>query len=165
MQTVNYVGDRAHHEQFAEQLAKPGSDDLVLIDGACEGLVPRCRAIRTRQPGAAIFLLACREDEIAPEDWAALRGTVQGVLRCDASPRILMASKGVAPLLPRLTQDEIDVLACAAAGLSIEQTASALDVPARLAGSLLDSASTRLGARNRAHAVALAIRHGYDLGG
>ncbi|KAA9165596.1 hypothetical protein FPZ12_005895 [Amycolatopsis acidicola] len=164
MQTVNYVGERAHHEQFAEKLAKTAVEHVVLIDGGCEDLVPRFREVRTTRPGASIFLLACREDEVAPEDWAALRSTVQGVLRCDASPRVLTAGDAIAPLLPRLTQDQINVVACAAGGLSIEATAAALDVPVRVAQSALDSACTRLGARNRAHAVALAIRHGYDLG-
>ncbi|GAB2956387.1 LuxR C-terminal-related transcriptional regulator [Amycolatopsis acidiphila] len=164
---VSYLGDRAHHERFARDLADAGSSlhwtgaaraDIVLLDQHAPNRLSSCLVT------SAVFLVACPSDE----PLEALPPGVRGVLNCAGatSAQLLAAAAEVSSLLgprqtgPLLTSMEIDVLSCAAAGMTIEATAQRLDITASGGRSVLNSAKRKLGARTRANAVALAFRHG-----
>ncbi|WP_160148740.1 helix-turn-helix transcriptional regulator [Amycolatopsis alkalitolerans] len=155
---VSYLGDRAHHERFARDLAQsaslrwtgsPNDADIVLLDTPC-----------TAVAGAA-FLVVCPRDEPS----ATLPPGIRGVISCAAtsSARLLALAAGISDVVaprPLLSTVEIEVLSCAAAGLNLEDTARKLDLTTAGARSALTSAKRKLGARTRANAVALALRHG-----
>lgn len=168
---VSYLGDRAHHERFARDLAAAGSSlqwtgsaeggthaDIVLLDQKAPNLLSSCLIT------SAVFVVACPSDE----PLEALPPGVRGVLNCTAatSAQMLAAATEISSLLgprqtgPLLTSIEIEVLSCAAAGMTIEATALRLDITPSGGRSVLDSAKRKLGARTRANAVALAFRHG-----
>ncbi|WP_236796602.1 LuxR C-terminal-related transcriptional regulator [Amycolatopsis sp. GM8] len=153
---VSYLGDHAHHELFARSLAASDSSlrwagsaadaDIVLID-----------RLSTVVSGA--FLVSCPFEEPP----AALPAGIRGVLNCAATTPVqllALATEISQALGPRLTPIEIEVLTCAAAGMTIEDTAQRLDLTTSGGRSIMDSARRKLGARTRANAVALAFRHG-----
>jgi DNA-binding NarL/FixJ family response regulator len=61
---------------------------------------------------------------------------------------------------PRLTQRQVDVLELVAAGLATRELARALAISPHSVESHVRKAMDKLGAANRAHAVALAFRQG-----
>jgi DNA-binding CsgD family transcriptional regulator len=164
---VSYLGDRAHHEQFARELAAAASSvhwagharaDIVLLDQNALNRLSSCLVTST------VFLVACPSDK----PLEALPPGVRGVLNCAAatSAELLAAAAEVSSLLgpretgPLLTSTEIEVLWCAAAGMTIEATAQRLRITPSGGRAVLNSAKRKLGARTRANAVALAFRHG-----
>lgn len=159
---VSYLGDRPHHEQFARDLAGTAYADeswadVVLLDQHALDRLPVCL-------GSTVFLIACPSDQ----PLEALPPGVRGVLNCAAanSAPLLAAAAEIGCLLrpretgPLLTSMEIEVLSCAAAGMTIEATAQRLRLTPSGGRSVLNSAKRKLGARTRANAVALAFRHG-----
>ncbi|MTD56993.1 helix-turn-helix transcriptional regulator [Amycolatopsis pithecellobii] len=150
---VSYLGDRAHHERFARVLATAGSSfrwagsdagaDIVLTDAGSTVV-------------SGVFLVCCPSDR----PLKALPAGIRGVLNCTAPDPAELLGLVTKISGPRLTTLEIEVLSCAAAGMTLEATAQRLAVTPGAGRSLMDSASRKLGARTRANAVALAFRHG-----
>jgi len=68
--------------------------------------------------------------------------------------------RGYSATVVELTPRMRDVLACAAAGLSIDATALELGIASTTVVSLRAAACSRLGAANVVQAVALAVRSG-----
>ena len=73
---------------------------------------------------------------------------------------VQLAAPAPAAEPPRLTPREAEVLELVAAGLSTQELARALAISPHSVESHVRKAMAKLGAANRAHAVALALRNG-----
>lgn len=149
---------------------------VVLLDRTMADPPTMARAIRARLPTVVIFLLVCRSDRLEPAEWTALRDTVEGAVSCaslaELCARTLAIAADVSPVLrpvpvpaspaaaAGLTQAEVEVLACAADGLTAQETAARLGTGVSAGRALMRSARRRLNARTRAEAVAKALRNG-----
>jgi DNA-binding NarL/FixJ family response regulator len=113
-----------------------------------------------------------RRCEVTPQRLAQLlRGTAAS--RCELPPdllgqlldqvghlnRSLLAPRGLG--LNGLTQRESDILRLVADGLSTREVASQLAYSERTIKAVIQELTTRLALRNRAHAVAHAVRNGW----
>ncbi|MFD7817886.1 LuxR C-terminal-related transcriptional regulator [Streptomyces sp. NPDC059785] len=99
-------------------------------------------------------LAASRGDGDLPSDLLGRLITQVGSLQRTASGRTGAPSSG---LLPR----EVDVLRLVADGLDTGEIASKLSYSERTVKNVMHGLTTRLHLRNRAHAVAYALREGY----
>jgi DNA-binding CsgD family transcriptional regulator len=151
--------------------------DIVVVDLDLPDPPSVCAMVRTALPASTIVVLMCRDRPVDEDAWPRLGGLIEGVLSCrcgGAAPDgVLPASVEVARAVaaagraPRpvmgareLTEGERSVLDCAAAGMTAEQTARELRRSVVEVQSLITRVRKKLGARSRAHAVALALRSG-----
>ncbi len=132
-------------------------------------------AARATLPTAALFVLLGEQDTLTPGEWARLTTVVQGVLSLEGlaglPAHLLAATAEIGSMMravsatvdspvARLSQSEVDVLAAAAEGLTVEETAARLHISVGTGRALMLSARRRLRARTRAEAVAKALRAG-----
>ncbi|MDX6761458.1 MULTISPECIES: response regulator transcription factor [Streptomyces] len=177
-------------EVVEEMAGHPGTVALLLVDALDETALSRLRRL-ARAEGTRVVLVAraLREAELlqvvecgvraivwrreATEDRlleavrAAARG--EGDLPSDLIARLIaqlgsMQRSGERlPGTPAsgLVQREVDVLRLVADGLSTEEVAGKLAYSERTVKNVMHGLTTRLHLRNRAHAVAYALREGY----
>ncbi|MFJ6780578.1 response regulator transcription factor [Streptomyces yangpuensis] len=177
-------------ELVEEMAGRPGTVAILIVDALDETTLSRLRRL-TRTGGTRVVLVAheLREAELcqvvecgvravvwrreATEDRllqavrAAARG--DGDLPADLIARLItqvgsmQRSAERLPGLPAsgLVQREVDVLRLVADGLSTEEIAGKLAYSERTVKNVMHGLTTRLQLRNRAHAVAYALREGY----
>ncbi|MER7734625.1 response regulator transcription factor [Streptomyces erythrochromogenes] len=177
-------------ELVEEMAGRPGTVAVLLVDALDETTLSRLRRL-TRTEGTRVVLVAraLREAELlqvvecgvraivwrreATEDRllqavrAAARG--DGDLPSDLIARLITqvgsmqrSAEGL-PGAPAagLVQREVDVLRLIADGLSTDEIAGKLAYSERTVKNVMHGLTTRLHLRNRAHAVAYALREGY----
>ncbi|MFE6910004.1 response regulator transcription factor [Streptomyces erythrochromogenes] len=177
-------------ELVEEMAGRPGTVAVLLVDALDETTLSRLRRL-TRTEGTRVVLVAraLREAELlqvvecgvraivwrreATEDRllqavrAAARG--EGDLPSDLIARLInqvgsmqRSAEGL-PGAPAsgLVQREVDVLRLVADGLSTDEIAGKLAYSERTVKNVMHGLTTRLHLRNRAHAVAYALREGY----
>jgi DNA-binding NarL/FixJ family response regulator len=184
---VDVVGTAADGNE-AVALARDLHPDVVLMDlrmPRCDG-VEATRLLRVREPGVKVVVLTTYSDDRSVID--ALRAGARGYLTKDAGgPEIQDALRRVlddravidpavqhhlidaiaaapAPLPPpssdELTPREAEVLALIAGGLSNGEIAGRLVISEGTVKSHINHLLPKIGARDRAQAVAYAYRHG-----
>jgi len=154
--------DTADPESISALLAPGGSSPVpaVLITGAMTGLDPRAL---TECGIAAVFARDGLTGEVLVE---AVLAVAEGRAVPGADPQALLS--GTAPgegwaagsRLDGLRQREIDVLRLIAEGLDTEEIAARLNYSERTVKNVLSTVFARFNLRNRAHAVAYAVRAG-----
>lgn len=153
--------------------------DVVLLDFEMPGLngVDAVRALTRTLPDARIIVFTAYADDDkivgavrsgargyllkgapAAEVAAAIRGVRSGGSYLPPPIAAALARQVREPRRTSLTTRERDVLRCVADGLSNKQIARRLDITERTVKYHVTSAMTKLGAENRAQAVALAVR-------
>ncbi|SFJ26725.1 LuxR C-terminal-related transcriptional regulator [Amycolatopsis sacchari] len=148
---------------------------IVIVDQSTPDPLSAASATRAALPTAALFVLLAEQDTLTPGEWARLTTVVQGVLSLEGlaglPAHLLAATAEIGSMMravsatvdspaARLTQSEVDVLAAAAEGLTVEETAARLHISVGTGRALMLSARRRLRARTRAEAVAKALRAG-----
>ncbi|TVT58150.1 helix-turn-helix transcriptional regulator [Amycolatopsis rhizosphaerae] len=175
---LRWLGTANSGFRAAVEIPRP---DIVVIDWRSAKPLSSCLAARRALPAAAIFLLLHGEDDIHPDLWPELASTTTGVLTCATQPATMAGTLAVsteaaealeavrrrlpaAPPPVALTDLEEAVLSHAADGRTAAETARKLGVSSADVQSVLRGLKKRLGARSRAHAVALALRAGHLAG-
>ncbi|BAL89450.1 putative two-component system response regulator [Actinoplanes missouriensis 431] len=185
---IEVVGEARDGDE-AIALARAHRPDVVLMDvrmPGTDGLTATRRILADdRLPGVRIIVLTTFElDEYV---YAALRAGASGFLLKDLTPdelrhavrvvaagdallapavtrrliaRFTTAEPETLPGLETLTAREREVVALVADGLSTEEIAARLRMSRATAKTHTNRAMTKLGARDRAHLVVLAYRHG-----
>ncbi|MFF3723809.1 LuxR C-terminal-related transcriptional regulator [Streptomyces erythrochromogenes] len=177
-------------ELVEEMAGRPGTVAVLLVDALDETTLSRLRRL-TRTEGTRVVLVAralreadllqvvecgvraivwrreATEDRLLQAVLAAARG--DGDLPSDLIARLITqvgsmqrSAEGL-PGSPAsgLVQREVDVLRLVADGLSTEEIAGKLAYSERTVKNVMHGLTTRLHLRNRAHAVAYALREGY----
>ncbi|GLV91423.1 helix-turn-helix transcriptional regulator [Streptomyces lavendulae subsp. lavendulae] len=169
---------------------RPGTVAILLVDALDEATLSRLRRL-TRTEGTRVVLVAnalreadllqvvecgvraivwrreATEDRLLQAVRAAARG--DGDLPSDLIARLItqvgsmQRSAERLPGMPAsgLVRREVDVLRLVADGLSTEEVAAKLAYSERTVKNVMHGLTTRLHLRNRAHAVAYALREGY----
>ncbi|MGW6614218.1 LuxR C-terminal-related transcriptional regulator [Streptomyces erythrochromogenes] len=177
-------------ELVEEMAGRPGTVAVLLVDALDETTLSRLRRL-TRTEGTRVVLVAralreadllqvvecgvraivwrreATEDRLLQAVRAAARG--DGDLPSDLIARLITqvgSMQRSAEGLPGgpasgLVQREVDVLRLVADGLSTEEIAGKLAYSERTVKNVMHGLTTRLHLRNRAHAVAYALREGY----
>ncbi|KJY20526.1 MULTISPECIES: response regulator transcription factor [Streptomyces] len=177
-------------ELVEEMAGRPGTVAVLLVDALDEATLSRLRRL-TRTEGTRVVLVAnalreadllqvvecgvraivwrreATEDRLLQAVRAAARG--DGDLPSDLIARLitqvgsLQRSADRLPGVPAsgLVRREVDVLRLVADGLSTEEVAAKLAYSERTVKNVMHGLTTRLHLRNRAHAVAYALREGY----
>ncbi|MFE5111340.1 LuxR C-terminal-related transcriptional regulator [Streptomyces sp. NPDC056663] len=125
---------------------------LEVIECGVGAIVWRHEATATRLMQAV--LAAARGDGDLPADLLGRLISQVGALHRSAAGRTGFLSSG-------LTPREVDVLRLVAEGLDTGEVASNLSYSERTVKNVIHGLNTRLHLRNRAHAVAYALREGY----
>ena len=175
----------ASDRSTAREMAERATPDIVLLDiqlGSDSGL-DVIDDLAVVSPGSAVIVLSVRDDAHSVREAArrgargyVLKGTSQDEIRRavarvsagfsyfgpDVSGHLLEAARtspgrAVGPRV-ELTQREREVLRLAATGMTNEAIADALGLKPDTIKTHLSKAFVRLGARDRASAVAIAIR-------
>ncbi|MFE7094377.1 response regulator transcription factor [Streptomyces erythrochromogenes] len=177
-------------ELVEEMAGRPGTVAILLVDALDEATLSRLRRL-TRTGGTRVVLVAralreadllqvvecgvraivwrreATEERLLQAVRAAARG--DGDLPSDLIARLISqvgsmqrSAEGL-PGAPAsgLVQREVDVLRLVADGLSTEEIAGKLAYSERTVKNVMHGLTTRLHLRNRAHAVAYALREGY----
>ncbi|MEU6900475.1 response regulator transcription factor [Streptomyces virginiae] len=177
-------------ELVEEMAGRPGTVAVLLVDALDEATPSRLRRL-TRTEGTRVVLVAnalreadllqvvecgvraivwrreATEDRLLQAVRAAARG--DGDLPSDLIARLItqvgsmQRSADRLPGVPAsgLVRREVDVLRLVADGLSTEEVAAKLAYSERTVKNVMHGFTTRLHLRNRAHAVAYALREGY----
>lgn len=177
-------------ELVEEMAGRPGTVAILLVDALDEATLSRLRRL-TRTEGTRVVLVAnalreadllqvvecgvraivwrreATEDRLLQAVRAAARGA--GDLPSDLIARLItqvgsmQRSAERLPGMPAsgLVRREVDVLRLVADGLSTEEVAAKLAYSERTVKNVMHGLTTRLHLRNRAHAVAYALREGY----
>ncbi|GGP99994.1 MULTISPECIES: response regulator transcription factor [Streptomyces] len=177
-------------ELVEEMAGRPGTVAILLVDALDEATLSRLRRL-TRTEGTRVVLVAnalreadllqvvecgvraivwrreATEDRLLQAVRAAARG--DGDLPSDLIARLItqvgsmQRSAERLPGMPAsgLVRREVDVLRLVADGLSTEEVAAKLAYSERTVKNVMHGLTTRLHLRNRAHAVAYALREGY----
>ncbi|MGW4034168.1 helix-turn-helix transcriptional regulator [Streptomyces sp. NPDC004838] len=125
---------------------------LEVIERGVGAIVWRHQATATRLVQAV--LAAARGDADLPADLQGRLITQMGSLKRGTSGRPGARSSG-------LTERELDVLRLVAEGFDTQEIAAKLSYSERTVKNVMHGITTRLNLRNRAHAVAHALREGY----
>jgi DNA-binding NarL/FixJ family response regulator len=128
-----------------------GRDMLAAVEAGCAGLLRRVEAQPERLV-AAVRAAAAGEGTLAPDLLGRLLEQVGRLQRDALAPRGLTATG--------LTRREATVLRMVAEGHATDEIAGALSYSERTVKNVLHDITTRLQLRNRAHAVAFALREG-----
>jgi DNA-binding NarL/FixJ family response regulator len=129
--------------------------ETELLDVIACGVAAIVRRQEATGPRLAQAILAVSRGEgDLPADLIARLMSQAGALRRDATGR-------TDPPGPGLTPREVDVLRLVAEGLDTGEIAGKLSCSERTVKNILHGLTTRLQLRNRAHAVAYALREGY----
>ncbi|MDT0322376.1 response regulator transcription factor [Streptomyces sp. DSM 44918] len=181
---------RPEIELREESETEPGTVALLISDVLDDAAVTRLRRLinggRTRAVlvvgslrdaklldvlgcgiGAIVWRHEATEDRLARAVMAAARG--DGELPADLLGRLIdqvnvlhgMAAARAGAPTSGLSPREVDVLRLVADGLGTSEIAAKLSYSDRTIKNILHELSTRLHLRNRAHAVAYALREGY----
>ena len=177
---IDVVGEAATSEEAVAVVAELGPD-VVLMDLTLpgEGGAAACAAITARQPEVAVLVLTMHADHAHLQQ--SLRSGARGYLLKDAEPdailRAILAvhqgqaifdrgiaaqvlAAGAAPRstrpFPELTEREHAILERLARGLGNEAIAGRLGVSLKTVQNNVSTILVKLGAADRAHAVALA---------
>ncbi|WP_258566239.1 LuxR C-terminal-related transcriptional regulator [Streptomyces parvulus] len=181
---------RRHPEIDLRDASGPGTVALLIEDALGEAALTRLRRLVRGEGARAVLVVgAIREselldvvecgvgvivwrheataDRLAQAILTASRG--DGDLPADLISRLvsqvgtLHRSAGVSPSTPSLglVPREVDVLRLVAEGFDTGEIAGKLSYSERTVKNVLHGLSTRLHLRNRAHAVAYALREGY----
>ncbi|MEW2587347.1 response regulator transcription factor [Streptomyces virginiae] len=177
-------------ELVEEMAGRPGTVAILLVDALDEPTLSRLRRL-ARTEGTRVVLVAnalreadllqvvecgvraivwrreATEDRLLQAVRAAARG--DGDLPSDLIARLIaqvgsmQRSAERLPGMPAsgLVRREVDVLRLVADGLSTEEVAAKLAYSERTVKNVMHGLTTRLHLRNRAHAVAYALREGY----
>jgi two-component system response regulator DegU len=181
---VEVVGEAATGSE-AIQAALSLSPDVVFMDVRMPGMtgIEATKAIRESRPDIKIILFTVDESRASIAE--AIRAGVHGYLLKDVTPDDLIAAarmtlEGKAVIHPALTQAfldevrfmpekrpdtplsrrEIEILQHIASGSSTKQVARTLGISAHTVKTYLERIFEKLGANDRAQAVAIAIRQG-----
>jgi|tagenome__1003787_1003787.scaffolds.fasta_scaffold20215260_1 DNA-binding NarL/FixJ family response regulator len=127
------------------------ADLLVAVEAGCAGLLRRVEALPERLV-VATRAAAAGEGTLAPDLLGQLLDQVGRLQRDALAPRGLTASG--------LTRREVTVLRMLAEGHATEEIATELCYSERTVKNVIHEVTTRLRLRNRAHAVAFALREG-----
>ena len=128
-----------------------GQDMLAAVEAGCAGMLRRIEARPERLAGA-VGAAAAGEGTLAPDLLGRLLEQVGRLQRDALAPRGLTATG--------LTRREATVLRMVAEGHATDEIARALSYSERTVKNVLHDITTRLQLRNRAHAVAFALREG-----
>jgi DNA-binding NarL/FixJ family response regulator len=182
---VEVVGEAANGEE-AIDAARDLSPDVVFMDVRMPGMdgIEATRRIRDASPDTRVILITIDESRGAISD--AIQAGVSGYLLKDASPEALIdaarnAVEGNAVIHPQLTKTfieevhlaeteggrtmplskrEREILQKVADGSTTRQVATDLGISPHTVKTHLERIFEKLGANDRAQAVAIAIRHG-----
>ncbi|HYT30581.1 MAG TPA: response regulator transcription factor [Actinomycetota bacterium] len=181
---VDVVGEAASGEEAVEMVAglRP---DVIFMDVRMQGMdgIEATRAIRVIFPAAKVILFTVEESRAAIAE--AIQAGVSGYLLKDVSPADLvraarMAIDGKAVIHPALTRAfmdevkftpssrndtslsrrEIEILQGIASGSATKELARDLGISAHTVKTHLERIFDKLGANDRAQAVAIALRKG-----
>jgi NarL family two-component system response regulator LiaR len=173
----------ARSGEEALQLCAESQPDVVLMDMAMPGMdgVETTRAIRAEHPQVQVLALTSFYDKdlvqramqagavgylvkggSARELAEAIRvaHTGQTILSQEAAQALIQPDKAPAELGNDLTRRELEVLALLAKGMSNAEIAQQLAISSSTASHHVRAVRSKLGAANRAEAVALALQHG-----
>ncbi|HXF37804.1 MAG TPA: response regulator transcription factor [Actinomycetota bacterium] len=181
---VEVVGEAATGEEAIDRAAEL-SPDVVFMDVRMPGMdgIEATRHIRERSPGTRVILFTVDESRAAISD--AIQAGVSGYLLKDASAEELvnaarMALEGKAVIHPQLTRAfieevqladkrpdptplsrrEKEILQKVAYGATTKEVARDLGISPHTVKTHLERIFEKLGANDRAQAVAIAIRSG-----
>jgi DNA-binding NarL/FixJ family response regulator len=181
---VEVVGEAANGEEAIEA-ARDLSPDVVFMDVRMPGMdgIEATRRIRDASPDTRVILITIDESRGAISD--AIQAGVSGYLLKDASPETLVdaarnAVEGNAVIHPQLTKTfieevhlvetegrsmplskrEREILQKVADGSTTRQVATDLGISPHTVKTHLERIFEKLGANDRAQAVAIAIRTG-----
>jgi DNA-binding NarL/FixJ family response regulator len=181
---VEVVGEAANGEEAIEA-ARDLSPDVVFMDVRMPGMdgIEATRRIRDASPDTRVILITIDESRGAISD--AIQAGVSGYLLKDASPETLVdaarnAIEGNAVIHPQLTKTfieevhlvetegrsmplskrEREILQKVADGSTTRQVATDLGISPHTVKTHLERIFEKLGANDRAQAVAIAIRTG-----
>ncbi len=180
---VEVVGEAASGEEGVEA-ARSLSPDIVFMDVHMPGIdgLEAARAILAERPDTRVILFTVEESRAAIAE--AIQSGVSGYLLKDVGPEDLisaakLAMEGKAVIHPALTRTfleevrflpkqggsplsrrEIQILQQIAAGSSTKQVARELGISAHTVKTHLERIFDKLGANDRAQAVAIALRQG-----
>jgi DNA-binding NarL/FixJ family response regulator len=181
---VEVVGEAANGEEAIEA-ARDLSPDVVFMDVRMPGMdgIEATRRIRDASPDTRVILITIDESRGAISD--AIQAGVSGYLLKDASPETLVdaarnAIEGNAVIHPQLTKTfieevhlvetegrsmplskrEREILQKVADGSTTRQVATDLGISPHTVKTHLERIFEKLGANDRAQAVAIAIRSG-----
>ncbi len=127
------------------------NDLLAAVEAGCAGLLRRVEALPERLV-TAIRAAAAGEGTLAPDLLGRLLEQVGRLQRDSLAPRGLTAAG--------LTRREVSVLQMVAEGKATDEIAKQLCYSERTVKNVIHDVTTRLQVRNRAHAVAYAVREG-----
>jgi DNA-binding NarL/FixJ family response regulator len=129
-------------------------DDAAVVSAAEAGVsaLLRRREATPERLGRVVEKVAAGEGELPPDLLARLLGQVGTLQRQVLAPRGMTFSG--------LTEREIEVLRLVAEGYDTAEIARTICFSERTIKSILHDVTTRLQLRNRAHAVAYAVREG-----
>ncbi|MDL5156580.1 response regulator transcription factor [Actinomycetospora termitidis] len=127
------------------------ADLLVAVEAGCAGMLRRVEALPERLV-SAVQAAAAGEGTLAPDLLGRLLEQVGRMQRDALTPRGLTASG--------LTSREVTVLRMLAEGHATEEIAAELCYSERTVKNVIHEVTSRLRLRNRAHAVAFALREG-----
>jgi DNA-binding NarL/FixJ family response regulator len=164
---VVVVGEAGSGEEAVEQ-ARELSPDVVFMDVRMPGMdgIEATRRIREASPETKVILITIDESRGAISE--AIQAGVSGYLLKDASPDALIdaarnAIEGNAVIHPQLTKtfiEEAQTLQKVADGATTRQVATELGISPHTVKTHLERIFEKLGANDRAQAVAIAIRTG-----
>src|SRR5881396_2838165 len=161
---VVVVGEAGSGEEAVER-ARELAPDVVFMDVRMPGMdgIEATRRIREASPDTKIILITIDESRGAISE--AIQAGVSGYLLKDATPDALVdaarnAVEGNAVIHPQLTKTFIEEAQSAADGATTRQVASDLGISPHTVKTHLERIFEKLGANDRAQAVAIAIRTG-----
>jgi DNA-binding NarL/FixJ family response regulator len=157
-EVILVVGEAASGEEAVEQ-ARSLSPDVVFMDVRMPGMdgIEATRRIKDAAPDTKVILITVDESRGAISE--AIQAGVSGYLLKDATPDALVdaarnAVEGNAVIHPQLTKTFIED------GATTRQVASDLGISPHTVKTHLERIFEKLGANDRAQAVAIAIRTG-----
>jgi DNA-binding NarL/FixJ family response regulator len=124
---------------------------LAAVEAGAGAIVPRCEATPERLTAAVVSVAEGRGD-VSSDLLGRLLHQVGNL------QRTVLASRGLGP--SGLSDREVQVLRLVADGADTSEIASSLAYSERTVKNVIHDITTRLQLRNRAHAVAYAVRHG-----
>lgn len=124
---------------------------LAAVEAGAGAIVPRCEATPERLTTAVVSVAEGRGD-VSSDLLGRLLDQVGNL------QRTVLASRGLGP--SGLSDREVQVLRLVADGADTCEIASSLAYSERTVKNVIHDITTRLQLRNRAHAVAYAVRHG-----
>src|SRR6478735_2735622 len=159
---VSQLRRHSEVELFEEGAGRPGTVAVLLAEALDEPTLTRLRRL-TRADGTKAVLVtrliravlaASRGDGDLPSDLLGRLIAQVGTLQRGTTSMSGATASGLAPR-------EVDVLRLVAEGMDTGEIASKLSYSERTVKNVMHGLTTRLQLRNRAHAVAYALREGY----